>query len=95
MPIFVNVVPWKQNVDLCVVVIVMAEAKEALSVALHRHAEQPRIHSLKDADVAISQVGDDGKLGVEKFSQILPSQIAHDRKGVVDPAEFLQKKWFR
>ena len=73
----------------------MADAKEALSVALHCHAEQPRIHSLKDADVAISQVGDDGKLGVEKFSQILPSQIAHDRKGVVDPAEFLQKKWFR
>ena len=87
-------IPWKQNVDLTVVVIVMANAKEALSVALNCHPEQPRIHSLKDPDVAVGQVVDDGELGVEKFSQILPSQIAHDRKGVVDPAEFLQKNGY-
>lgn len=71
-------VPWKQNVDLTVVIVVMADAKKALSVTLNCHAEQPRIHSLNLADMPISQVLNHIELGIEKPGQGLASKIGQN-----------------
>ena len=57
--------PWKQNVYLTVVVVVMADAKKALGVTVYCHAEQPRIHSLNLSDIAVGKVGDDRKFLVK------------------------------
>ena len=69
----------------------MTNAKKALGIPLDRHAEQTRIHVLKLADVVVRQVGDHGEFGVEQLRQPLPTEIAQDRKGVVDPVEILKK----
>ena len=56
-------IPWKQNVDLSVVVVVMADAKKALGVTMYCHAEQPRIlHSLNLSYIAVGKVGDNREL---------------------------------
>ena len=86
-------VPWKQNVDLSVVVVVMADAKKALGVTMYCHAEQPRIlHSLNLSYIAVGKVGDNRELFVEMSGQIVSTEIAHDSKGVVNPSKVLDKK---
>ena len=92
-------VPWKQNVDLSVVVVVMADAKKALGVTMYCHAEQPRIlHSLNLANVAVGKVSDYREFLVKKPGQNVTTEIAHDGESIVNPSEILsqtQKKIYK
>ena len=91
--ILILIVPWKQNVDLTIVIVVMADAKKALSVTMYCHAEQPRIlHSLNLADVAVREVSDYREFLVKKSSQNVTTKIAHDSEGIINPSEILHHK---
>ena len=86
-------IPWKQNVDLTIVVVVMADAKKALSVSMYCHAEQPRIlHSLNLANVAVGKVSDYREFLVKKPGQNVTTEIAHDGESIVNPSEILSQK---
>ena len=85
-------IPWKQNVDLTIVVVVMADAKKALSVSMYCHAEQPRIlHSLNLANVAVGKVSDYREFLVKKPGQNVTTEIAHDSESIVNPSEILSQ----
>ena len=86
------VVPWKQNVDLTVVVVVMADAKKALSVTLNSHAKQPRVHGLNFANVSISQPINNAEFSVERLGQVVSAEIAEDRIGMTFPVKLLWKE---
>ena len=50
--------PWKQFVDISIVIIVMADTIETLDVALHSPTEEPGVHRLVLANRHVRQVRD-------------------------------------
>jgi len=59
-----KLLPWKQFVDVAVVVVVVPDAVEALDVALDGPAEEPRVHGLVLSDRHVRQVRDGVELVV-------------------------------